>query len=79
MSYHHANHLTQLQPSDYEPDYAEQDHTLPEEEQLISCEICIESVPLSEAQVSEAGDYITYFCGLECYELWITQSPPRKK
>ena len=43
---------------------------LPDDEQLISCKTCLESVPLSESKISEAEEYIAYFCGLECYDLW---------
>ena len=43
---------------------------LPDDEQLVSCELCIQSVPLSESEISEAEDYIAYFCGLECYDQW---------
>jgi len=46
---------------------------LPDEEQLVSCELCIQSVPLSESEISEAEDYIAYFCGLECYDQWKNQ------
>ena len=44
------------------------------ERDLVSCEICLKEVPQSEASVPEAADYVTYFCGLECYELWIKQT-----
>ena len=47
--------------------------SLPDEEQLISCKTCLESVPLSESQIAEAEEYVAYFCGLECYDLWIHQ------
>jgi Domain of unknown function (DUF3330) len=40
---------------------------------LISCPICQHEIPLSEAVVPEASDYVVYFCGLECYERWRTQ------
>ena len=50
-------------------------HTLPEDDQLVSCNLCLESVPLSESEVSEAEDYVAYFCGLECYEEWKNQKP----
>ena len=47
--------------------------TLPEDEQLLSCEICLQQIPLSESEISEANDYVAYFCGLECYDVWIRQ------
>lgn len=40
----------------------------------IACEICLKEVPKSEATVSEATDYVVYFCGLDCYERWKSQS-----
>jgi len=51
---------------------------LPEDEQLISCEKCLVSVPLSEASVVEAEEYVAYFCGLEGYDIWVHQKPPAK-
>lgn len=45
--------------------------TLPHDDQLISCEICLKNIPLSEADSSEAEEYIAYFCGLECYDTWL--------
>ncbi len=52
--------------------------TLPEDEQLVSCEVCLKSVPQSEADIAEAEDYVAYFCGLECYELWRHQADTDK-
>lgn len=40
------------------------------EDALIACEICRKEVPLSEAKVPEATDYVAHFCGLECYAVW---------
>ncbi|WP_296226587.1 DUF3330 domain-containing protein [Ralstonia sp. UBA689] len=41
--------------------------------ELVSCEICMKEVPISEAFVPEASDYVAYFCGLECYAQWRRQ------
>jgi len=46
---------------------------LPHDDQLVSCEQCLKSIPLSESEVSEAEDYVAYFCGLECYQAWLNQ------
>jgi hypothetical protein len=46
---------------------------LPTDEQRISYEVCLKSIPLSESNSAEAEEYITYFCGLECYDLWVHQ------
>jgi hypothetical protein len=40
----------------------------------IPCDACGREVPLSEAVVREASDYVAYFCGLECYERWHSQA-----
>lgn len=37
---------------------------------MVSCEICLKEIPQSEAKVSEARDYVMYFCGLECFQQW---------
>lgn len=48
-------------------------HNYINEEERITCEICMKEVPVNEATVPEAADYIIYFCGLECYEKWKSQ------
>ncbi|MCX7194269.1 MAG: DUF3330 domain-containing protein [Proteobacteria bacterium] len=45
------------------------DKQLPEIE-LVSCDICLKEVPVSEATTPEAVDYVAHFCGLECYAKW---------
>ena len=40
----------------------------------VLCNVCEYEVPLSEAVVPEATDYMVYFCGLDCYERWRSQS-----
>lgn len=49
--------------------------TAPEEQELISCEICLTSIPKERAQHAETDDYVAYFCGLECYDQWVKQNP----
>jgi Domain of unknown function (DUF3330) len=38
------------------------------------CAVCEHEVPLSEAVVREASDYMAHFCGLACYERWRKQA-----
>lgn len=45
----------------------------PAEVERIACEICMKEVPITEAIVPEAVDYVMHFCGLECYEKWKNQ------
>ena len=40
----------------------------------VRCCSCGCDVPLSEAVVPEAADYVAYFCGLECYARWHSQA-----
>ena len=40
----------------------------------VFCAVCEHEVPLSEAVVREASDYMVHFCGLECYERWRKQA-----
>ena len=44
----------------------------PIEPTLVSCEVCLKEVPITEAMIPEATDYFVHFCGLECYEQWKT-------
>ena len=39
----------------------------------VPCAHCLKEVPVSEAKVAEAIDYVAYFCGLECYAKWAEQ------
>lgn len=43
------------------------------EVEQVACDVCMKEVPLSEATVPEALDYVAHFCGLECYEKWKQQ------
>jgi hypothetical protein len=49
----------------------------PVEAERVPCEMCLKLVPKSEAASAEARDYVVYFCGLECYEKWRREAPPR--
>ena len=40
------------------------------EEKKIECSVCLKEIPKSSAKVSEAQDYLQYFCGIECYQEW---------
>ena len=40
---------------------------------LITCEICMKEIPVSEAKSKEVSDYVAYYCGLECYSKWKKQ------
>lgn len=42
-------------------------------EQLVSCEVCLKEIPVSEARSAEAADYVVHFCGIECYVQWKEQ------
>lgn len=46
----------------------------PDDASPVRCPVCEREVPLSEAVVPEAGDYMAYFCGLECYARWRKQA-----
>jgi len=48
-------------------------HDKPVKVEQVACEICLKEVPLSEAIVPEATDYVAHFCGLDCYQKWKDQ------
>lgn len=37
------------------------------------CSMCKKEIPISEAIVPEATDYVVSFCGLTCYDKWRRQ------
>ena len=41
---------------------------------IVSCDVCLEQIPFSEARMEEASDYVLYFCGLDCYKIWRERS-----
>jgi len=49
--------------------------TPPVEQELISCEICLKTIPKESAEHAETEDYVAYFCGLDCYDEWAKQNP----
>lgn len=38
--------------------------------QQLDCEVCLREIPASEVLMEEAGEYVMYFCGLDCYQAW---------
>ena len=50
-----------------------------EEVELVSCEICLKEIPLTDAEVPETMDYVAHFCGFECYEVWKSKSDTDKQ
>lgn len=55
----------------------------PVEVPQVACEVCLREVPVTEAIVAEAADYVVNFCGLECYGRWKRRAeaaePPAEK
>ena len=37
-------------------------------EEIIDCEICLSEIPDSVVQNAEADEYVSHYCGLECYQ-----------
>jgi hypothetical protein len=40
----------------------------------VACAVCMKEVPLSEAIVPEAKDYVAHFCSPDCYQKWQMQN-----
>lgn len=51
----------------------------PLEIERVACEVCLKEIPVSDATSEEVMDYVTYFCGLECYEQWKKQIEQNKQ
>lgn len=39
----------------------------------VTCKMCMKEIPISEAIVPEATDYVAHFCGVKCYDKWRKQ------
>jgi len=51
----------------------------PTEVEKVSCDVCRKEVPLSEAMIPEAEEYVAHFCGLDCYQQWKRDSERASK
>lgn len=45
----------------------------PVQDQLVQCDVCLKEIPASDSKNVEASDYVSHFCGLECYDKWRKQ------
>jgi tetratricopeptide (TPR) repeat protein len=36
----------------------------------VSCDVCLKTIPVSEARSEETAGNVAHFCGLDCYEKW---------
>lgn len=43
------------------------------------CEQCCAQIPPSSAMTAEGVDYVRYFCGQDCYDLWLAQQKQAKE
>ena len=66
-----------LQHSEYSAELMSGSIDAPVILERVSCWEAFLEIPLSEALVPEALDYVVYFCGLDCYELWRNQAEAR--
>lgn len=39
-------------------------------EALLECEVCLSEIPDSVGINAEADEYVSHYCGLECYQRW---------
>lgn len=42
-----------------------------QDDELISCDVCMKAVPRSASKSVEVDDYVAHFCGLDCYQSWL--------
>jgi hypothetical protein len=41
---------------------------------VLSCEVCLKEIPADAIKVTDTQDYVHYFCGLDCLQIWQKQS-----
>ena len=39
----------------------------------IPCEVCLSEIPDTVSASAEADEYVSGYCGLECYQQWLEQ------
>ena len=50
-------------------------HPHDEKGALLTCDVCMKEIPKSVAKSLEGPDYVQYFCGNDCYDKWLEQTP----
>lgn len=40
-------------------------------EVLLEYDVCLAEIPADQLHSDEARDYVTYYCGLECYQVML--------
>ena len=43
----------------------------------VECGVCMKQIPRSEAKSAEGDQYTLYFCGLDCYQKWKSDTEGR--
>jgi len=38
--------------------------------ETISCDVCLSEIPQTVNKNAEADEYVSNYCGLECYQQW---------
>ena len=46
---------------------------------LVNCAVCLKEVPADAIKQMDAQDYVLYFCGLDCLEMWQKQAAVRSR
>lgn len=41
---------------------------------VVSCAVCLKEVPADSVRLTDAQDYVHYFCGLDCLDAWQKQA-----
>ena len=41
---------------------------------VVNCEVCLQEIPADATKLTDAQDYVHYFCGLDCLESWQKQA-----
>ncbi len=45
----------------------------------IECEVCLKEVPNTVNQNAEADEYVSNYCGLDCYQQWRDKQNEQEK
>jgi hypothetical protein len=45
----------------------------------VTCAVCLKEIPADAVKITDAQDYVHYFCGLDCLDIWRKQAETRRR
>ena len=49
-------------------------NSIEDQEILLEYDVCLAEIPADQLLSDDARDYVTYYCGLECYQVMLEKA-----